>query len=117
MTLMTLDRAASPGPSARMLAQEISHYLDDGVRDIRVVIRTAHITTFSGQVILIADFVFVGPGMIRSHSLRRRVRAVCIDTFSIFVDGDEFLRPDTLGWERGAEKLLGVAWSRRTGPL
>lgn len=74
-----------------MLAQEVSHDLDDSVGDIGVVVGTTHITTFSGQMIAVADFVFVGPSMIRSHSFRGWMRAVCIDTFSIFVDGDQFL--------------------------
>lgn len=81
-----------------MLEQEVPQYLDDGVGDIGVVVRTTHVTAFSRQVITVAYFVLIGPTVVNVHSIRGRMRAVCIEALSIFVDGNQFL--GLLAWRR-----------------
>lgn len=99
-----------------MLEQEVSQYLDDRVRDIGVVVRTAHITAFSRQVITVAHFVLISPTVVFVHSIRGRMGAVCIEALSIFVDGDKFLGLLAWGRQRGEEKLLRASDSRRARP-
>lgn len=89
-----------------MLDQEVSQYLHNGIGDIGVVVWTTHIAAFSGQVIAVAHFVFISPTMVFFHSLRGRMRAVCIEAVSIFVDGDKLFGFETLGRQRREEEVL-----------
>jgi hypothetical protein len=58
MTHVAFDGSARAGSRAGVLEEHKSQNLNDRVRHIAVVIRAAHITTFSRQVIAVADLGF-----------------------------------------------------------
>jgi hypothetical protein len=114
MALVALDGSASPAFGAGVLERKVPEDLDNSVGHIPVVIWAAHITTLSRQVIAVADLGFFGAEMITVHSIRRRMRAVCVEAIPVFIDGDIVLGRG-LGWQGGREELQGATddgWSR-----
>jgi hypothetical protein len=98
-----------------VLERKVPEDLDNSVGHIPVVIWAAHITTLSRQMIAVADLGFFSPEMIAVHSIRRRMRAVCVEAIPVFIDGDIVLRLLGLGWQGGREELQGATdngWSR-----
>jgi hypothetical protein len=61
MTHIAFDGPAGAGSRAGVLEKYKSQNLDDGIGHIAVVIQAAHITTFSRQVVAVADFGFFCP--------------------------------------------------------
>jgi hypothetical protein len=113
MALVALDGSASPAFGAGVLERKVPEDLDNRVGHIPVVIWAAHITTLSRQVIAVADLGFFGPEMISVHSIRRRMRTVCVEAIPVFIEGDIVLGLG-LGWQGGREELQGATdngWS------
>jgi hypothetical protein len=66
-------------------------------------------------VVTVADFVLFGTVVVFVHGIRGGVGTIGVDTFAIFIDGDEFLRFEALGRQVGEKELLRAAhdsWSR-----
>jgi hypothetical protein len=115
MAHVTFDGPASPGSSARVLKQDVSEDLDHGVRDITVIVLATHVTTLSGQVITVANFVLFSTKMVFIHGICGRMGTIGVDTLAIPIDGDEVLRFEALWWQVGEKELLRAAhnsWSR-----
>lgn len=70
MSIVAFDRSTASAPMAGVLQTDILKDFNDGIGDIAVVILTAHVTTFTGQVIAIADFCFFSPAMIFFEGVR-----------------------------------------------
>lgn len=115
MAQVTLDGSASPALGAGVLEREVPEYLDDGVRYIAVVIWAAHITTLSRQMIAVADLGFLGPAVVTVHSIRGRVRAVCVEAIPIFIDRNVVLG-FSLARQGGGEELQWATDNGWSGP-
>lgn len=99
-----------------MLEEDVSEDFDDSIRDITVVILTAHITALAGEVVAIAHSVFLGSAMIFVKGLGGWMRTISVQPVTILIDGDKFLRFQTLHWQRGGEKFLRATHDCRRRP-
>jgi hypothetical protein len=77
-----------------VLKEHPSQDLDNGVGDIGVVIRATHVSTFSGQVVAIADLVLLCPSVVFTKRFGGRLWVVRINTVPVFIHWDKFLRFD-----------------------
>lgn len=101
VTQVALNGSTCPSSGARVLEEDVSEHLNDGIGDVAVVILTAHITALAGEVVAIAHSVFLGSAMIFVKGLGGWMRAISVEPVTIFIDGDKFLGFQTLRWQRG----------------
>jgi hypothetical protein len=59
MTHVTFDRSTSPGFGAWVLEKHPSQHIDDRIGNIGMIVRAAHVSTFSGKMVAITHFVFL----------------------------------------------------------
>lgn len=106
MTHVALHGSTSPSSRARVLEEYVPEYLDDGVGNIGVVVLTVHITALAGQVIAVANFVFLSTAMIFFHGICRWVGAVRVEAVTIFIDGNKILGLEALSRQVCKQKFL-----------
>jgi len=116
VTQIALDGSTCPSSGARVLEENVSENLDDGIGNIAVVILTAHITALAGEVVAIAHSVFLSSAMIFVKGLWGWMRAISVEPVTISIDGDKFLGFQTLCWQCGGKKLLRATHDCRRRP-
>lgn len=91
MSGITLDRTALATARALGTTQDIAHDIEHRRVHVAMVKFAAHITTFSSQMILVADLLPLGPALVALPRTIGRSREVSVNAFPIFIDGDEFI--------------------------
>lgn len=116
MAHITFDRPTRPRSGARVLEKHVAQYFNDGIGDVGVIVRAAHVSAFTRKVIAIANFVLLCPNMVFIICFRSRLRVVWIDAVAIFVHWNEFLGFDARNRERVFQKLRTATKGSRGGP-
>lgn len=116
MAHVAFDRSTSPGSRARMLEKHPPQHLDDGIGDIGVIVRAAHVATFPGKVVAITHFMFLCARVVLFKCFCRRLRIIGVNAVPFLVNRDEFLGFDAWEREHGSQKFFGTTDRGGRGP-